>query len=235
MRIRVGTSGFSYKAWKGAFYPEELSDGEMLHYYAGKLGTVEINNTFYRMPRAQVLQRWAQATGAEFRFVLKASQRITHRGRLRADACREAVDHLWKVAQSLGPQLGPILFQTPPNLKWDHDRFRGFLDIVPRGMRAAFEFRHPSWDAEEVREALGERECALCIAETDEAPEPALHATANWGYLRLRRESYDESELRAWRERLRQTAWDQVYLFFKHDEGAAPVTALRFVELCSAA
>lgn len=234
MKIRVGTSGWSYKEWKGDFYPDDVDDAGMLGYYAGKLGTVEVNNTFYRMPRTNVLERWAEATGDQFRFVIKASQRITHRSRLRAETCKEAVDYLWQAVQVLGPRLGPLLFQTPPNLPWDRDRFRGFLDILPHGMRAAFEFRHPSWDCAEVRDALRDRGFALCIAETEEAPEPTLHATADWAYLRLRRDSYDDAGLRAWAAKLASADWSEVYLFFKHDEGAAPVTALRFVELCSA-
>lgn len=234
MNIRVGTSGFSYKEWKGHFYPDDVDDAGMLAYYAGKLGTVEINNTFYRMPRESVLERWAEATPEQFRFVLKASQKITHRSRLRADTSKDAIDYLWKVSRTLGPRLGPHLFQTPPNLRFDADRFRGFLDVVPDGMRVAFEFRHPSWRDDAVHDALRDRGFALCVAETEDARDPELVATADWGYLRLRRDAYDDAELAAWAERLAGAPWTEVYLFFKHDEGAAPVTALRFVELCSA-
>lgn len=232
MMVRAGTSGFSYKEWKPDFYPDELADGDMLAYYGERLPTVEINNTFYKLPRASVLEGWADKVPPTFVFALKASQRITHRARLRADSAADPLAYLWKTAQTLGQRLGPILFQMPPNLKLDLPRLVDFLALVPDGMRAAFEFRHPAWATDEVYDALRQRGAAWCVAETDQAPEPTLVATAPWGYLRLRKERYGDAELAAWAQRLADSGQDELYVYFKHDDGAAPVTARRFSELC---
>jgi uncharacterized protein YecE (DUF72 family) len=229
--VRAGTSGYAHKEWKGAFYPAELGEDEMLAFYAARLGTVEINNTFYRIPRPAVLERWAAAVPTSFVFVLKASQRITHRARLLPDAVGDSVDYLWKVAASLGDRLGPIFFQTPPALKCDLDRLHAFLDLLPAGMRAAFEFRHPSWFDEPVYQALRDHGAVLCSAETDDDPGPGIVVTSDWGYLRLRKEQYTDAELEAWNQRVHAAPWREAFLFFKHDEGNAPVTAQRFSEL----
>ncbi len=231
MIVRAGTSGFSYKEWKPEFYPEELGDGDMLAYYAERLPTVEINNTFYKLPRASVLEGWAEKVPPTFVFALKASQRITHRARLRAETAAEPLAYLWKTAQTLGPRLGPILFQMPPNLKLDLPRLVNFLALLPDGIRAAFEFRHPAWATDEVYDALRKRGAAWCVAETDEAAEPALVQTASWGYLRLRKARYDETELATWAQRLADSGQEELYVYFKHDDGAAPVTARRFAAL----
>src|SRR5262245_54521629 len=184
MRVRVGTSGYSYPAWRGSFYPEGLKEAEMLRFYAERLPTVEINNTFYRMPQAEMLARWAGQTPDGFSFVLKASRRITHEKRLN-DA--DSLAYFLKTAESLGPKLGPILFQLPPFCKKDLPRLQAFLALLPPGCRAAFEFRHPSWHDAEVNGTLQARGAALCLADTDEEPlADALAATADWGYLRLR-------------------------------------------------
>jgi uncharacterized protein YecE (DUF72 family) len=232
MLLRAGTSGFSYKAWKGPFYPEKLPDKEMLRFYAEQLSTVEINNTFYRMPKTSMLEGWAAKVPDDFVFVLKASRRITHHARLKEEAF-DSVDYLWEVAGSLGSRLGPILFQLPPNLKKDTARLRGFMSALPDGLRAAFEFRNESWFDEEVYDALRDGGHALCLAETDDhgAP-PELVSTTDWGYLRLRREDYSDDALQAWKDAIAMQPWREAFVFFKHeDEGAAPRLAKRLLAL----
>jgi uncharacterized protein YecE (DUF72 family) len=230
MNLYVGTSGYSYKEWKGPFYPEDLPDKQMLHYYGERFRTVEINNTFYRMPKASVLEAWAAEVPAEFKFVLKASQRITHMQRLK-DA-GDSVSYLIKTAQTLKERLGPFLFQLPPFLKKDAPRLRDFLALLPPGQQAAFEFRHQSWFDAEIFELLREGGAVLCIAEADNELEIPFRSTADWGYLRLRRPDYGDPELKAWGERVRQQNWREAYVFFKHeDEGKGPQMAKRFLEL----
>jgi uncharacterized protein YecE (DUF72 family) len=236
VRLFAGASGFSYKPWKGPFYPVDLPDSEMLSYYAARLPAVEINNTFYRLPKAQLLEDWAAQTPDGFRFVLKASRRITHIQRLKDVG--ELLDYLFKTAGTLGPKLGPFLFQLPPHLKKDTDRLRIFLDLVPADCRVALEFRNPSWFEDDVFEALRANDAALCVAETEPddkegSREPVpLVRTASWGYLRLRRETYTDADLHAWAARIHSQGWSEAYAFFKHeDEGAAPKFAQRFMEL----
>lgn len=229
MRVLVGTSGFSYSAWRGSFYPEALKQDAMLRFYAERFPSVEINNTFYRMPSAATLARWAGETGEGFSFVLKASRRITHETRL---ADPEGLAYFMKTASVLGPKLGPVLFQLPPFLKKDAPRLSDFLALLPRGTRAAFEFRHATWFDDEVFEVLRARGAALCLADTDEAPDPQLVATAGWGYLRLRRAEYDDAALGAWAERLSRQPWSEAYVFFKHEEqGKGPALAARLTAL----
>jgi uncharacterized protein YecE (DUF72 family) len=216
MRVLAGTSGYSYKEWKGSFYPEDLPGSEMLRYYAARLPAVEINNTFYRMPTAALLSGWSEQVPDGFRFSLKASQRITHRKRLKDAA--DDVGHFFRVATTLGGLLGPVLFQLPPNLKKDAARLKDFLAELPPASRCAFEFRHASWFDAEVFEALRERGAALCIAEDVDLATP-LEATAGWGYLRLRRPDYGQASLAAWAERIRAQPWNEAYVFFKHEEG----------------
>lgn len=232
MRILAGTSGWQYKEWKGSFYPENMSTDGMLEYYAARFSTVEVNNTFYRMPKESVLRAWAEAVPEGFTFVLKASQRITHYARLRDEAL-DPLNYLLRAAASLGNRLGPLLFQLPPNLKKDIPRLSGFLSHLPAGTRAAFEFRHPSWfEDDEVLEVLRAHDVALCVANTNEEETP-LHATASYGYLRLRKEAYEEGELESWAERIQAQPWTEAYVFFKHeDEGTGPKLAARFLEIC---
>jgi uncharacterized protein YecE (DUF72 family) len=235
MDLLAGASGYSYKPWKGPFYPKDLPDAEMLGFYAARLPVVEINNTFYRLPKAAVLEEWAARTPATFRFVLKASRRITHIQRLKDVG--ELADHLFATADSLGPKLGPILFQLPPYLKKDLDRLRRFCAGVPPGRAIAFEFRDPSWLDDDVLEVLRGHGAALCVADTegDPADERLLMATASFGYLRLRRDDYGDADLVRWLARIRAQPWSQAYVFFKHeDEGAAPRLALRLMELANA-
>lgn len=233
MQLLSGTSGFSYKAWKGPFYPEGLPERRMLAHYAERLPTVEVNNTFYRSPRREQLELWAAQVPAGFRFVVKAPQRITHRARLAG--ADEAVAYLWQALEGLGEHLGPVLFQLPPSLRRDDERLRAFLAGLPAGCRAAFEFRHPSWRDEAVHGLLRDAGAALCHADTDDDGAEAadgLVATADWGYLRLRRSAYAEADLARWLERLRARPWREAYVFFKHeDEGVAPRLALRLAEL----
>jgi uncharacterized protein YecE (DUF72 family) len=233
MQIRVGTSGYSYREWEGSFYPQGLPAGERLRFYAQRFSTVEINNTYYRMPTRELLERWRGDVPAGFSFVLKASQRITHRKRLRGAG--EELRYFVETAQSLGNQLGPLLFQLPPNLKRDLPRLADFLAELPQGIRAAFEFRHASWFVDDVYEALAARGAALCTADVDDSGEqqgPPLVASACWGYLRLRRSGYDDTELCAWLERIRARAWDETYVFFKHEgEGKGPAFAARLIAL----
>jgi uncharacterized protein YecE (DUF72 family) len=229
MRILAGTSGYAYKEWKGSFYPSDLPNDQMLSFYARQFGTVEINNTFYRLPSSKVLLQWAEQVPPDFTFILKASQRITHRKRLK-DA-EEPLSYLLQNASLLESRLGPILFQLPPNLKLDLARLRDFLAVLPAETRAAFEFRHPSWFADDVYDALRERGAALCIADTDE-DTPAKEATAAFGYLRLRREHYGPAELGAWGDWVRAQPWDTAFVFFKHeDAGAGPALAKQFLEV----
>lgn len=230
MRLSVGTSGFSYKGWKGSFYPEDLPAKEMLRYYSGRLPAVEINNTFYRMARASVLESWVEQVDDRFRFVLKASRRITHFKRLEDVA--EETDYLFSTAAALGDHLGAILFQLPPNMKKDLPRLSRFLPLVPKGFRAALEFRHDSWFDEEVFGVLRGHDVALCAAETDEKPAPETVCTASWGYVRLRRSEYEDTELAAWVRRIGAQGWREAFVFFKHeDAGAGPRLAGRLLEL----
>jgi uncharacterized protein YecE (DUF72 family) len=231
VRWWVGTSGFSYDEWKGRFYPEDLAAKDRLSFYASRLPAVEINNTFYRMPKSSVLEGWARQVPERFRFVLKASQRITHVKRLKPECVDETV-YLLKTAAVMGERLGPLLFQLPPNMKLDLARLDGFLAFLPEGTRAAFEFRHESWKSDEVAARLRASDLALCVADVDEEPEPEIEPTADWGYLRLRRTTYVEEDLVRWKTKVLGAGWKDAYVFFKHeDEATGPRLAARFLEL----
>jgi uncharacterized protein YecE (DUF72 family) len=195
-RVLTGTSGYSYAEWKGSFYPEKFPAKAMLGYYAERFPTVEINNTFYRMPTEALVRGWAEQVPEGFTFVIKASKRITHDRRLRD--CADAVEYLVRTVSVLGPRLGPLLFQLPPNLKKDLPRLVDFLAALPPGPRAAFEFRHASWFEDDVFAALRAAGVALCVADTGEEPAAPFVATAGWGYLRLRREDFSDELLREW-------------------------------------
>jgi uncharacterized protein YecE (DUF72 family) len=230
MNLYVSTSGYAYKEWKGPFYPEDLPEKQMLHFYGENFRSVEINNTFYRMPKKEVLQAWASEVPSDFKFVLKASQRITHQQRLK-DA-KDSVYYLFDVSEVLGERLGPMLFQLPPYMSKDLPRLREFLALLPSHRRAAFEFRHQSWFDAEVFTALREHQAALCIAEAENDLQIPFEATANWGYLRLRRPDYGDAELKTWGQRVLQQNWQDAFIFFKHeDEGKGPQMAKRFLEL----
>src|SRR5437867_2419813 len=231
MRIRVGTSGWSYKEWKGHFYPEKLAAKDMLHYYAERFPTVEVNNTFYRMPNPATLESWSAEVPSDFAFVLKASKRITHDKRLKEVG--DSVAYLLRTAAALGPKLGPFLVQLQPNMKKDVPRLRDFLALLETPARAAFEFRHVSWFDDEVYAALRERGAAWCVADTGEEGDPPFVSTADWGYMRLRRVEYTTDDLRSWADRVRGQTWGEVFVFFKHEEaGTGPKLAAKFMEAC---
>ena len=228
MTVHVGTSGYNYDAWRGSFYPEDLPAKKMLAYYAERFDTVEINYSFYRKPTAKILEGWAAQVPERFRFALKAWQRITHQKRLRD--CAELVESFAEVARALGMRLAPILYQLPPNLKADLPLLRDFLHQLPRDLRAAFEFRHPSWFAEETWGALREAGAALCVAESEELATPPVR-TGDFVYLRLRRLDYDAAALSKWAEFARGSPGD-VFVYFKHeDEARGPAFAKEFLPL----
>jgi len=200
MQVLIGTSGFSYPAWRGGFYPEKLPESKMLGHYAGHFRAVEINNSFYRMPTADVL-------------------------------ARSAVERLAEASRGLGDKLGPVLFQLPPNMKKDLVRLDDFLASLPAGLASTVEFRHESWFADDVYDCLRRRRAALCIAESEDVATP-LEATTDWGYLRLRREDYDDAMVAAWGARIKTQGWSTAYVFFKHeDTGKGPIAAARLHEL----
>ena len=230
LNLHVGTSGYSYKEWKGPFYPKDLPAAQMLEYYAQRFGAVEINNTFYRMPKASVLQEWAAQVPEDFRFTLKAPQSITHFKRLKEAG--ESVAYFLRQAGALGHRLGPLLFGLPPNFKKDVQRLRDFLELIPEQHRIVFEFRHDSWFDDEVFGALRQRQVALCITEAEDGPKVPQVATADWGYLRLRLPQYTDADLKRWLKWVRQQTWGDAFIFFKHeDEARGPAFARRFLEL----
>ena len=232
MRFFIGTSGYSYKEWKETFYPVDLPQKEMLRFYSEFFRTVEINNTFYRMPQATVLKKWAAAVPSHFRFAIKAPQRITHFKRFK-DA-KNDVAYLFKTIRVLGEHLGPVLFQTPPNFTKDSERLRTFLGSLPPESKAAFEFRHASWFAEDIFCSLRDHGAALCIAQSEKTPDPPQVATTDWGYLRLRRPDYVDADLARWVEWIKRQPWSEVFTFFKHeDEGKAPEFAQKLIHLTS--
>jgi uncharacterized protein YecE (DUF72 family) len=216
----VGTSGWSYKEWKGSFYPPKLPADQMLQYYASRFSAVEVNNSFYRIPSEAVLAGWAAQVPPEFRFIMKASRRITHNSRLRDDD--GSLQYFLRAVNPAGPRLGPTLFQLPPTFEKDTDRLRDFLARLPRHWPAAFEFRHESWFDDEIYQLLQARDAALVGVDQDESEGAGapLVATATWGYLRLRRSSYDEAALQHWADRIRAQSWGAAYLFLKHEEGS---------------
>jgi uncharacterized protein YecE (DUF72 family) len=229
MHIRVGTSGYSYKEWKGTFYPEDLPAAKMLAYYAERFDSVEINNTFYRMPVPSMVAKWGEQVPDSFTFVLKAPQRITHQKKLVDTG--DDIRFLFEAAESLGGKLGPVLFQLPPYLRKDAARLREFVSRLPEAKKIAFEFRHESWFDDEVYDILRSRDVALCAADTDDVTdvEKLLVPTASWGYMRLRRTEYTAEEIGAWAERVQRQTWSEAYVFFKHeDEGKGPRFAVDF-------
>ncbi len=228
LKLLAGASGYSYKEWKGSFYPKDIKPEAMLAYYAERLPTVEINNTFYRMPKTDVLETWARATPEGFRFAIKASRRITHIARLKADTAADSVAFLYRNLAALGAKRGPVLFQLPPFLKKDLLRLSEFLALLPADHRAAFEFRNESWFADDVYDALKSAGAALCLSEREDNAPPPLVETTSWGYVRLRLEEYSEADLGRWAERLGKTGWGEVHAYFMH-EPTAPGYAERLM------
>jgi len=232
MNLHVGTSGYSYKEWKGNFYPEDLPAKEMLSFYSRRLPAVEINNTFYRLPQASMIENWREQVPATFRFSIKATQKITHIKRLKN--VTEETKYLMETTALLQERLGVVLFQLPPNMKKDTERLACFISALPHGTRTAFEFRHESWFDDETFGLLKDRNCALVVSDTDEKPLNEIINTASWGYLRLRRTNYEEDDLVGWMKRVKDHKWKDAFVFFKHeDEGVGPKLAARFLELAA--
>jgi uncharacterized protein YecE (DUF72 family) len=230
MKVYAGTSGYSYKEWKGYFYPDKRPPDQMLAFYATKLPSVEINNTFYRLPKREVIELWSSQVPAEFRFVIKASQKITHMKRLKG--ADEEANYLMDIVGGLDRKLGVVFFQLPPNFKKDIDRLGAFLEMLPSTAPVAFEFRHTTWFDDEVYALLRSHNVALCLADTDEEFEVPLVSTADWGYMRLRRPGYPPDELSRWRGWVESQKWKQAFVFFKHeDEAAGPRMAMEFLAL----
>jgi uncharacterized protein YecE (DUF72 family) len=228
MILHVGTSGYSYKEWKGNFYPEKLPAKDMLSYYATRLKAVELNNTFYRLPQKSMVENWKAQVPEDFRFSIKASQRITHFKKLKDVA--DETKYLLDTVSVLEDRLGVVLFQLPPNMKKDLPRLETFLDCLPPTIKAAFEFRHQTWMEDDVLDLLKSKNHALVASDTDDLPVTHIDRTADWGYLRLRRVEYSEGALKEWLKRIRDQKWQEVFLFFKHeDEGTGPKLAAEFL------
>jgi uncharacterized protein YecE (DUF72 family) len=228
-KLLAGASGYSFKEWRGVFYPDKMEPDAMLPFYAERLPSVEINNTFYRMPRTSMLEHWVEITPASFRFAIKASRRITHIGRLKTESVADSVAYLYKTLDSLGDKRGPVLFQLPPNLKKDVPRLTAFLALLPADHRAAFEFRNETWFADDVYEALKSVGASLCFSEREDDAPPPLVETAPWGYVRLRLENYSDSDLAQWAQRMRATGWQEIYAYFMH-EPTAPEYATKLMQ-----
>jgi uncharacterized protein YecE (DUF72 family) len=229
MSIWIGTSGFQYAEWKGNFYPEDLPAAKMLPYYAERLLTTEINYTFHRIPSAKTIENWNKLTPEKFRFALKAPQKITHWAKLRD--CADTMRVFFDVVSALGDKLGPILFQLAPNFKKDAVLLADFVNGFPPGLRAAFEFRHESWFDDAIWEIFKARNVALCLNETADFAAPKI-ATADYGYLRLRREDYAKIDLERWAEFVRGQTWKDTFVYFKHEEaGAGPKFAKQMMDL----
>ena len=219
-RLMAGASGYSFKEWKGTFYPSDLKTDDMLAWYSERLPTVEINNTFYRTPKTTVLESWAGATPVDFRFAIKASRRITHISRLKSESAAEPLGYLYRNLAALGAKRGPVLFQLPPNLKKDLPRLAEFLTLLPSGHAAAFEFRNDSWFGDDVYDALRGAGASLCFSEREDNAPPPLVQTAPWGYVRLRLEHYSDDDLKQWAARLDATSWQQIHVYFMHEPTA---------------
>jgi uncharacterized protein YecE (DUF72 family) len=223
MRLFAGASGYSFKEWKGTFYPPDMKPDGMLAFYSARLPTVEINNTFYRMPKVEMLENWARTAPEGFRFAIKASRRITHFAHLKPESA-DSVAFLYRALAVLGDKLGPVLFQLPPVMKKDLGRLTAFLRLLPEGHRAAFEFRNDTWFADDVYDALKAAGAALCLSEREDNAPPPLVQTTDWGYVRLRLEQYADADLELWARRLLETGWNATYVYFMH-EPTAPAYA----------
>jgi len=224
-RAWIGTSGYDYKEWKPSFYPADLAQGSFLQHYASRFNSVELNNTFYRMPTTSMIAAWREATHENFRFAVKVSRRITHQERLKLPS--DALEYLLEAAGGLGPRLGVLLFQLPPNFKADLERLERFLGALPPDVPAAFEFRHDSWLQDDVYRLLEGASVALCIHDTDEGTTP-LRVTGPRVYARLRRSEYPEAALRQWQQRIRGWVAEglDVFAYIKHEDNPeAPAIA----------
>ena len=230
--VLVGTSGYNYPEWRGTFYPEKFPTNKMLAYYAERFRTVEVNYTFYRMPTEKLLEGWAAGTPDGFTFTLKAPRRITHDAKLQR--CEDTLHAFCRIATSLGSKLGVLLFQLAPNFKKDTGVLRAFVDLLPEGTRAAFEFRHPSWFDADTFDALRARNVALCIADSEKLSTP-VEVTADYAYFRLRDEGYQQPDLERWASAVRALPPRDAFVYFKHEEqGLGPDFARRFIEAVQA-
>ena len=229
MKIYCGTSGYGYKEWKGKFYPEKISPKELLGFYSKRFEAVEINNTFYHMPRKDILLSWAEQVPDHFIFAIKAPQVITHLKQLRNVA--EETEYLFSALTVLKKKLGPVLFQFPKSFKSNRPALEDFLALIPGNIACAFEFRNPSWLNAEILDLLRQRGYSLCLADSDENPANEILNTAPWGYLRLRRSDYTDADLTQWIERILSQKWEKAFVFFKHEEAKGPEMAIRFQEL----
>jgi uncharacterized protein YecE (DUF72 family) len=227
MKMYVGTSGFAHKEWKGAFYPEKISPKELLHFYSERLNSVEVNNTFYHMPRESVLAAWAEQVPRDFVFALKAPQVITHLKQLRN--VFEETEYLFKSLSVLDRKLGPVLFQFPKSFLADRSALEDYIALIPGDKPCAFEFRSPSWLNDGILDILRKKGCSLCIADTDDNQAREIVSTAPWGYLRLRRSDYTDADLLQWTERIFSQQWGKAFVYFKHEDG--PEMAMRFQKI----
>ena len=227
-RILVGTSGYNYPEWRGTFYPEKFSADKMLAYYAERFPTVEINYTFYRMPTEKLLEGWSAGTPEGFSFTLKAPRRITHDSKLQR--CEDLLQAFCRTSRTLGPKLATLLFQLPPTFKKDCAVLRAFVDLMPEGTRAAFEFRHASWFDADVFDVLRSRNLALCVADSEKLSTP-VEATADYAYFRLRDEGYQQPDIERWAITIGGLSGiSDAFVYFKHEEqGLGPDFARRFI------
>lgn len=230
--LLAGASGYAFKEWKGPFYPQDLPADGMLPFYAARLPSVEINNTFYAMPKTTALAHWTEVTPATFRFSIKASRRITHDARLKAEQAADPVAYLYRQLATLGDKRAAVLYQLPPFLKKDLPRLADFLALLPPDHRAAFEFRHDSWFDDAVYTRLADAKAALCVSEREDGSPPPLVATAPFGYLRLRLEQYSDDDLAQWVHRIDATGWPLAHVYFMH-EPTAPGYASTLLRLAA--
>lgn len=230
MKLWVGTSGFQYPEWKGKFYPEKMPTSKMLAHYATHFSSTEVNYTFRRIPSEKTIVNWSSLTPPQFRFSFKAPQRVTHFAKLRGS--REILTIFAQALSPAGEKQGPILFQLPPTFTKEVAVLRDFLVELPMGLRAAFEFRHASWFDDAVFDALRTANAALCLAENEELATPGV-VTADFGYLRLRREDYTAPQIRKWAKfaAKQKSRWSDAFVYFKHEEKAVgPRFAHQFLE-----
>jgi uncharacterized protein YecE (DUF72 family) len=230
MNIYVGTSGYSYKEWKGSFYPEKIQAKDMLSYYASRFQAVELNNTFYRLPQQSMIESWKAQVPSNFRFSVKASQVITHFKQLK-DVANETMLMLKRIS-AFEDRLGAVFFRLPPDMKQDIKSLEKFLKALPAHPRAAFQLEDPTWHDDDVLALLRSQNRALCLVDTEEMPASRIEKTADWGYMRLRRVKYSEAELKEWITQVRAQDWKETFVFFKHeDEGTGPKLAAQFLNL----
>ena len=230
MTLYVGTSGYSYKEWKGSFYPEKISANEMLSYYASRLPAVELNNSYYRLPERGTVESWRRQTPENFRFSVKAPRSITLYRRLKGVGAQ--TKQMLETVSALEDRLGTLLFRMPENMKKDLACLESFLKQLPAETPAAFDFRHPTWFDDDVRELLRSHNRVLVVSDTDELPTTQIDKTADWDYVRLRRVRYSKAQLAAWARRIKAQNWEKTFVFFKHeDEGTGPKLAAQFISL----